>query len=164
MIQGRVAGLTHAGNSRSAVNPIVPRRRLIKVISQLRSHYHDCDRPVVATQEKVCKVSGELCWDGDGVALKPVGVGAHIEAQECAQHGTQCGRVSSPWLHGRKWRERLDSRAVVSSHEDIRDIRALSNALTPVVQRNSEEGPKPDPATSIAYRMRHPVKAHALSQ
>ena len=100
-------------------------------------------------------------------ALKPVGVGAHIEAQECAQHGTQCGRVSSPWLHGRKWRERLDSRAVVSSHEDIRDIRALSNALTPVVQRNSEEGPKPDPATSIAYhlrRMRHPVKAHALSQ
>lgn len=74
-------------------------------------------------------------------ALKPVGVGAHIEAQECAQHGTQCGRVSSPWLHGRKWRERLDSRAVVSSHE----------ALTPVVQRNSEEGPKPDPATSIAY-------------
>lgn len=84
-------------------------------------------------------------------ALKPVGVGAHIEAQECAQHGTQCGRVSSPWLHGRKWRERLDSRAVVSSHGDIRDIRALSNALTPVVQRNSEEGPKPDPATSIAY-------------
>lgn len=98
-------------------------------------------------------------------ALKPVGVGAHIEAQECAQHGTQCGRVSSPWLHGRKWRERLDSRGVVSSHEDIRDIRALSDALTPVVQRHSEKGPKPDPATSIAYtRMRHQVKAHALSQ